>query len=111
MEIIDYPEWFPLPQKADKNMTFDTGFRTDQPQVGAPIFQKLTDDIKTVWNVKWIFQLGEERAFQQWLRALIIWTTVQSGSGCRLILVVLDCNHRSFTLLVIQYKRRLMAAW
>ncbi|EJD6508459.1 hypothetical protein M0I01_RS12725 [Providencia rettgeri] len=69
MEIIDYPEWFPLPQKADKNMTFDTGFRTDQPQVGSPIFQKLTDDIKTTWNVKWIFTLDEERAFQQWLRS------------------------------------------
>ena len=69
METIDYPSWFPLPQKADKNMTFDTGFRTDQPQVGAPIFQKLTDDIKATWSLKWIFTSDQERAFQQWLRS------------------------------------------
>ncbi|MGT5975033.1 hypothetical protein ACRWUA_14600 [Escherichia coli] len=69
METIDYPEWFPLPQKPGKAMTFDTGFRTDQPQVGAPIFQKLTDDIKTTWSLKWILTVAQERAFQQWLRS------------------------------------------
>ena len=69
MQTIDYPSWFPLPQKADKNMTPDTGFRTDQPQVGAPIFQKLTDDLKVTWSLKWIFTLDQERAFQQWLRS------------------------------------------
>ncbi|MBK5074596.1 hypothetical protein I2492_15560 [Budviciaceae bacterium CWB-B4] len=66
---IDYPDWIPLPQKANKNMTFDTGFRTDQPQVGAPIFQRLTDDLKTTWTLTWIFELAEERAFQLWLRS------------------------------------------
>lgn len=68
-EIIDYPSWITPPQKANKNMTFDTGFRTDQPQVGPPIFQKLTDDIKTIWNLTWIFTLDEDRAFNQWLRS------------------------------------------
>ncbi|MFH2379789.1 hypothetical protein [Morganella morganii] len=68
MMIIDYPDWLPLAQKPDKNMTIDTGYMTDQPQVGAPIFQKLTDDLKTVWNVTWIFTLVQERAFAQWLR-------------------------------------------
>ena len=66
--IIDYPDWLPLAQKPDKNMTIDTGYMTDQPQVGAPIFQKLTDDLKTVWNVTWVFTLVQERAFAQWLR-------------------------------------------
>lgn len=69
MEIIKYPEWLPLPQKADKNMTIDTGFFTDQPQAGPPIYQKLTDDLKTIWNVTWLFTLQEERAFAQWLRS------------------------------------------
>ncbi|MEY0133594.1 hypothetical protein AB7V66_20515, partial [Providencia rettgeri] len=56
-EIIDYPRGMPLPIRADKNMTIDTGFRTDQPQVGAPIFQPLTDDLKTVWSVRCSGQL------------------------------------------------------
>ncbi|SUC14390.1 Uncharacterised protein [Proteus vulgaris] len=67
--VIDYPDWLPLAQKADKSMTLDTGFLTDQPQVGAPIFQKLTDDLKTVWSVNWIFTLQQEQAFAQWLRS------------------------------------------
>lgn len=69
MQIIDYPEWFPLPQKADKNMAIESGFRTDQPQYGPAIYQKLTDDIKTQWNLKWILTADQERAFQQWLRS------------------------------------------
>lgn len=66
---IPYPSWLPLAQRASKQMTFDTGFRTDQPAVGAPIFQKLTDDLKTQWNLSWIFTLQQERAFQLWLRS------------------------------------------
>ncbi len=69
IDAIDYPHWLPLAQKADKNMEIDTGFISDMPQVGAPIFQKLTDDLKTVWNVSWKFTLDEEKAFQQWLRS------------------------------------------
>lgn len=66
---IPYPSWLPLAQRASKQMTFDTGFRTDQPAVGAPIFQKLTDDLKTQWSISWIFTLQQERAFQLWLRS------------------------------------------
>ncbi len=66
---IPYPDWLPLAQKANKAMSLDTPFRTDQPVVGAPIYEKLTDDIKAVWSLTWIFTLGQERAFQQWLRS------------------------------------------
>ncbi|STR94771.1 Uncharacterised protein [Hafnia alvei] len=52
---IPYPDWLPLAQKSDKSPATDTGFRTDQPLVGAPIFQKLTDDLKTSFSLKWIF--------------------------------------------------------
>lgn len=66
---IEYPSWLPLAQRANKQMTFDTGFRTDQPAVGAPIYQKLTDDLKAQWSLTWIFTLQQERAFQLWLRS------------------------------------------
>lgn len=66
---IPYPDWLPLAQKPNKAMTLDTPFRTDQPVVGAPIYEKLTDDIKAIWSLTWIFTLAQERAFQQWLRS------------------------------------------
>jgi hypothetical protein len=46
---IPYPDWLPLAQKG-KSPTTDTGFRVDQPTVGAPVFQKLTDDLKTSFS-------------------------------------------------------------
>ncbi len=66
---IPYPDWLPLAQKANKNRSSDVGFRTDQPAVGAPIFQKLTDDLKVTWSLTWLFQRDEDRAFEQWLRS------------------------------------------
>ncbi|HEJ7996885.1 TPA: hypothetical protein SMI16_002314, partial [Serratia liquefaciens] len=66
---IPYPDWLSLPQKANKSRTIDAGFRTDQPAVGAPIFQRLTDDLKTTWSLNWIFTLQEDRAFEQWYRS------------------------------------------
>lgn len=66
---IPYPDWLPLAQKSDKSPATDTGFRTDQPLVGAPIFQKLTDDLKTSFSLKWIFTVTQHRAFMQWLRS------------------------------------------
>lgn len=66
---IDYPDWLPLAQKSNKNVTSDTGFRTDQPQVGAPIFQRLTDDLKATFSLTWIFTSAQHRAFYQWLRS------------------------------------------
>lgn len=66
---IPYPDWLSLPQKANKSRTIDAGFRTDQPAVGAPIFQRLTDDLKTTWSLTWIFTLQEDRAFEQWYRS------------------------------------------
>ncbi|WP_262264227.1 hypothetical protein [Pantoea dispersa] len=66
---IPYPDWLPLAQKSNKNVTNDTGFRADQPQVGAPIFQKLTDDLKASFNLTWIFTAAQHRAFYQWLRS------------------------------------------
>jgi len=66
---IPYPDWLPLAQKANKNRASDVGFRTDQPAVGAPIYQKLTDDLKTTWTLTWLFKRGEDRAFEQWLRS------------------------------------------
>lgn len=65
---IPYPDWLPLAQKS-KTPTTDTGFRTDLPQVGAPIFQKLTDDLKTGFSLTWIFTRDQHRAFMQWLRS------------------------------------------
>lgn len=66
---IKYPEWLPLPQRANKNMTLQTPFRSDQPAVGAPIFQKLTTDLAASWSFTWIFTLPEAKAFMQWLRS------------------------------------------
>lgn len=69
MAIIKYPDWLPLAQRASKNLTQQTPFRSDQPAVGTPIFQKLTTDIAATWSLTWIFTLAEERAFIQWLRS------------------------------------------
>lgn len=69
MAIIKYPSWLPLAQRSSKNLTFQTPFRSDQPAVGAPIFQKLTTDIAATWSLTWKFTLAEERAFIQWLRS------------------------------------------
>ena len=69
MAIIKYPDWLPLAQRVSKNLTQQTPFRSDQPAVGAPIFQKLTTDIAATWSLTWIFTLAEERAFIQWLRS------------------------------------------
>lgn len=69
MAIIKYPDWLPLAQRASKNLTQQTPFRSDQPAVGAPIFQKLTTDIAATWSLTWVFTLAEERAFIQWLRS------------------------------------------
>lgn len=67
--IVKYPDWLPLAQRASKNLTQQTPFRSDQPAVGAPIFQKLTTDIAATWSLTWVFTLAEERAFIQWLRS------------------------------------------
>lgn len=69
MAIIKYPDWLPLAQRASKNLTQQTPFRSDQPAVGAPIFQKLTTDVAVTWSVTWVFSLEQERAFMQWLRS------------------------------------------
>ena len=69
MAIVKYPDWLPLAQRASKNMTLQTPFRSDQPAVGVPIFQKLTTDIAATWSLTWKFTLAEERAFIQWLRS------------------------------------------
>lgn len=69
MAIIAYPDWLPLAQKSNKNWTRDTGFSTDNPQVGAPIFQKLTDDLKDTMALTWIFNRDQHRAFTQWLKS------------------------------------------
>ena len=66
---IPYPDWLPLAQKANKNMSIDTTYRTDMPAVGPAIFQPLTDEAKVTWSLTWIFTLAQERAFQQWLRS------------------------------------------
>lgn len=66
---IPYPSWLPLAQRASKNMTTQTTFRSDQPAVGAPIFQKLTTDVAVTWSLTWVFTLEQDRAFMQWLRS------------------------------------------
>lgn len=66
---IAYPSWLPLAQRASKNMTTQTPFRSDQPAVGAPIFQNLTTDVAVTWSLTWVFTLEQERAFMQWLRS------------------------------------------
>lgn len=66
---IPYPDWLPLAQKSGKSPNTDTGFRTETPQVGAPIFQKLTDDLKTSFSLTWIFTRDQHRAFMQWIRS------------------------------------------
>ena len=71
MDIIDYPASLPLPQISDKNMTPDTGFISQIPSRGIPVFQKLTDDLKYRWSVTWIFKssdpFSDESRFYLWL--------------------------------------------
>lgn len=90
---IPYPSWLPLAQRASKNLTMQTPFRSDQPAVGAPIFQKLTTDVAASWTLAWKFTLREEVAFMQWLRSPKYlnkcneWFTMQidlGGSGLQL---------------------------
>lgn len=69
MATIPYPSWLPLAQRSSKNMTTQTPFRSDQPAVGAPIFQKLTTDVAVTWSLTWVFTLEQDRAFMQWLRS------------------------------------------
>lgn len=69
MAIIDYPGWLPLAQKPGKPRSRDTPYQTAQPAVGPVIFQQLTDDLKTVWDVTWIMTIDQDRAFNQWLRS------------------------------------------
>lgn len=84
---IPYPDWLPLAQKSGKSPSTDTGFRTETPQVGAPIFQKLTDDLKTTFSLTWIFTRDQHRAFMQWLRSPNYldngnqWFTMRLGTG------------------------------
>ncbi|QIU92273.1 hypothetical protein [Yokenella regensburgei] len=87
MMAIPYPDWLPLAQKG-KTPATDTGFRTDQPTVGAPIFQKLTDDLKTTFSLTWIFKTRDQhRAFMQWVRSPNYldngnqWFTMPLGTG------------------------------
>lgn len=69
MAAIPYPDWLPLSQRASKNRTHQTPYRSDQPAVGAPIFQPMTDDLAVTWSVSWKFTLQQERAFWQWIRS------------------------------------------
>jgi hypothetical protein len=57
-----YPEWLSLAHKS-KTPKPDTRFRTDLSGVGAPIFQKLIDDLKTGFSLTWVFTLAQHRAF------------------------------------------------
>lgn len=66
---IPYPDWLPLSQTAQKNRTQQIPYRADEPAVGAPIFQPLTDDVAVTWNVSWILTRAQERAFWQWIRS------------------------------------------
>ncbi|MCW2488887.1 hypothetical protein J5069_23700, partial [Candidatus Symbiopectobacterium sp. NZEC127] len=87
MAIIAYPDWLPLAQKSNKNWRRDTGFRTDNPQVGAPIFQKLTDDLKDTMALTWILNRDQHRACTQWLKSAkyldncVIWFSMPMSSG------------------------------
>lgn len=84
---IPYPDWLPLAQRSGKSPKTDTGFRVDNPQVGAPIFQKLTDDLKTTFSLTWVFLPHQHRAFMQWLRSPNYldncnqWFTMPLGTG------------------------------
>ncbi|MFV8848602.1 hypothetical protein [Serratia fonticola] len=69
MAIIDYPAWLPLAQKVSKPRTRDTPYQTSKPAVGPVIFQPITDDLKTSWDVTWIMTVDQDRAFNQWLRS------------------------------------------
>lgn len=71
VEILDYPAGLKLPETAEKNMTSDTGFLTQIPARGTPVFQKLTDDLKYRWSVRWVFESSgassDESRFKLWL--------------------------------------------
>lgn len=66
---ISYPDWLPLPQRADQNMTQDTGWQTTQPAVGPAIFTPFTTDLKATWSLQWIFTLDQAERFKSWLRS------------------------------------------
>lgn len=69
MADVKYPPFLPLPQRANMNMTRDTSFRESVPAVGPSVFTPVTTDLKTTWNVNWIFTLSEAERFKSWLRS------------------------------------------
>ena len=69
MATVSYPDWLPLPQRADQNMTQDTAWQTTQPAVGPAIFTPLTTVLKSTWTLKWIFTLAQAERFKSWLRS------------------------------------------
>ncbi|WP_058912884.1 hypothetical protein [Entomohabitans teleogrylli] len=69
MATVRYPDWLPLPQRADQNFTQDTGFQTIQPAIGPAIFIPQTTDLKGKWSLKWIFTLEQAERFKSWLRS------------------------------------------
>ncbi|EOL9004649.1 hypothetical protein ACM915_002419 [Cronobacter turicensis] len=69
MAEVKYPPFLPLPQRANMNMTQDTSFRQSNPAVGPAVFTPITTDLKTSWNLNWIFTLAEAERFKSWLRS------------------------------------------
>lgn len=69
MATVSYPAFLPLPQRADQNITQDTGWLTSQPAVGPAIITPITTDIKATWTLQWIFTLDQAERFKSWLRS------------------------------------------
>ena len=62
-----YLEFLPLAQ-ANKGRKIDTGFRSFNPSIGIPIFERLTDDLKTTFDLKFIFTHQQARQFDLWVK-------------------------------------------
>lgn len=107
---IAYPSWLPLAQRASKNMTTQTPFRSDQPAVGAPIFQKLTTDVAVTWSLTWVFTLEQDRAFMQWLRSPKYLNKCNEWFTMDVDLGVVEDKTRHCILLTIPFKPASMVA-
>lgn len=66
---VNYPSSIPLPQRANQNMTQDTGYKSVTPAVGPVIFIQQTQDLKATWSLTWIFTLHQAQIFKSWLRS------------------------------------------
>lgn len=68
MADIDFPEYLNKVQQSSFSRTRSEGFVTSDPASGPAFYVIETEDLPRTFNVSFLFQPNEARAFQAWLR-------------------------------------------